>query len=99
MSCRNNNVGGDSGRRWPNGEVSPGGGSSERCECVFECLLQLLEDAGNSNNHCCHRNSVSQGVGANLERRCDCECVFECLTELLEGAQEEEENHCWRRSR
>lgn len=97
MSCRNNNVGGDFGRKCENNQVSPNGGTLRRCECVFECLFELLEDAvNNNNNHCCHRNSVSHGGGT--QKRCDCECVFECLLELLEDAQEEED-HCWSRPR
>lgn len=84
MGYKNNNVAGERNR--------------SRCECVFECLLELLEEAGeNNNHHCCHRNSVSPGGGTeNRKRRCDCECVFECLIELLEDALEEEEEkeHC-----
>ena len=92
MSCRNdcnhvaetvnrcrNNVAGNCGRN--------------RCECVFECLLQLLEEAGENNNICCGRNNVCTG-GGSLNRRCDCQCVFECLIELLEDAIEEEPCRC-----
>lgn len=98
MGFKNNNsVGGDFGRKCP-GQVSPGGGISRRCECVYECLLELLEEAGNNNNnHCCHQDSVSPDSGSNcLNRRCDCQCVFDCLIELIEGAQEEENScRCW----
>lgn len=85
MSFRDN-VAGDFGRRKNN----VGGDFGRRCECVFECLLELLEAAGENNNHCCHRNSVSPAGDVELRRRCDCECVFECLIELLEDALEED---------
>ena len=94
MSCRNNfnDVAGDFGRKRCGNDIA--GDSSRRCECVFECLLELLEDASeeNNNHHCCHHNSVSPNGGIDSRRRCDCDCVFECLLELLEDA--EEENHC-----
>ncbi len=64
-----------------------GSGVMRRCECVYECLLELLESAGNSNNICCHRNCVGPSGGSNCwRRRCDCECVYECLLQLLEEA-------------
>jgi hypothetical protein len=77
MSYRNNgNVAGTTGRRCD-------------CECVFECLLKLLEEAlGENNNHCCHRNNNVAGTGGNRNR--NCECVFECLVELLEDALKED---------
>ncbi len=87
-----NNVAGDFGRRRCNNNVA--GDTGRRCECVYECLFELLENAGENNNHCCHRNnSVSPDGGFDRRRRCDCECVFECLLELLEDALEEED-HC-----
>ena len=95
MSCRNNfnDVAGDFGRKRCGNDIA--GDSSRRCECVFECLLELLEDAfdDDNNHHCGHRRySVSPGGGS--RRRCDCDCVFECLLELLEEA--EEDDHCCR---
>ena len=87
-------VAGDFGRKRCN-EVA-GDFSRRRCECVFECLLELLEDAGERNNHhCCHRNGSSVSPnGGSTRRRCDCDCVFECLIELLEDASEEEFCRC-----
>lgn len=68
----NNNVAGTTDRRrWD-------------CECVYECLLELLADALGENNHC-HRDCC--------KRRCDCNCVYECLFELLSDALEEENHH------
>ena len=60
------------------------------CECVFECLLELLEDALGENNkkHCCRNNDKVAGISG---RRC--ECVFKCLKELLEDALEENNKH------
>ncbi len=92
MSGRNdcNDVAGTRNRC---GNNVAGGSGRNRCECVFECLLQLLEEAGGSNHVCCGSNSVSPG-GGSLSRRCDCECVFECLLELLEDALEEDSCKC-----
>jgi len=66
MSCGWNNVAGTSNcitaeefcrRRCTGGNVAPD--SSRRCNFVYECLLELLEDAleedDNNNNHCCCR--------------------------------------------
>lgn len=93
MSYRNNfNEVAGAGKRCRNNVA---GEIGRRCECVFECLLELLEEAGENNNKCCHRehNSVSPGgENESLRRRCDCECVFECLIELLEDALEEEDD-------
>lgn len=75
-------VAGANGRKVnrPNDDVA-GDTGGRRCEFVFECLLELLEDA----------------VGERNRRRCDCEFVFECLLELLEDALgEDEEHHCHR---
>lgn len=61
------------------------------CDCVFECLLELLEDANEDRN--CKRDRV-RPEGEN-RRRCD--CVFECLIRLLRDALEEEEEICCRK--
>ncbi|MGD9567983.1 MAG: hypothetical protein AB7V48_06605 [Sedimentibacter sp.] len=58
------NVAGDFGRR--------------RCDFVFECLEELLEDVLGDRGR---------------RRRCDCDCVFECLEELLEDALGENDRH------
>lgn len=71
-----------------------------RCDCVYECLLELLEDAGennnNNNHHCCCCNRVRPDVrpGGGSNRRCNCECVYECLYDLLDDALEEEDDFC-----
>lgn len=65
-----NNVAGTGGRRnnHCNGDVA-GDFGRRRCDFVFECLEELLEEV----------------LGEREERRrCDCEDVFECLEELLE---------------
>ncbi|MDW5298602.1 MAG: hypothetical protein SA378_00465 [Sedimentibacter sp.] len=49
------------------------------CDCVYECLLELLSDALCSNNPCAGR----------VNNRCF--CVYECLYELLSDALE---NNC-----
>lgn len=102
MSRTNNNgsVAGTTGRRC-NGNVAGETGMRRfDCECVFKCLLELLEDAleDNNNHHPCHENLSPTGDVD--RRRCNCECVFECLLELLEDALEEDEDdhiHCRRR--
>lgn len=85
MSNRNN-VAGERNRR------------SRDCDFVFECLLDLLEDAlgENNNNHCNHWCNRNENVAGERNRRVrDCEDVFECLEELLEDALEEDNNnHC-----
>ena len=66
-------------RRRCNDEVAEETG--RRCEFVFECLEELLEEA----------------LGERNRRRCDCRFVFECLLELLEevlGEEENENEHC-----
>ncbi len=84
-----NNVAGDSGRRCNNNVA---GNTGRRCECVYECLLELLEIAGESNNTgCCHRNSTVSPGGGSLQRRCDCNCVFECLYQILNDYFEEQD--------
>ena len=62
----NGDVAGDSGRR--------------RCDFVFECLEELLEEV----------------LGDRGRNRCDCEFVFECLEELLEEVlgDRNNNNHC-----
>ncbi len=66
------------------------------CDCVFDCLRELLEDAFEEDNcnrdrKCCCRNN--DDVRGERNRR-DCDCVFDCLGELLEGRDEEERNRC-----
>ncbi|HHZ02132.1 MAG TPA: hypothetical protein GX396_04245 [Tissierellia bacterium] len=65
-----------------------------RCECVFECLLDLLEDAldDRDNRRCCERrNWEGLRPGGDFRRRCDCECVFECLLNLLEDELDDDD--------
>lgn len=84
MTKRNNNVAGTGNRR--------------RCDCdfVFQCLLDLLEDALGE-RECRRRNNWNENdvAGERNRRRRNCEDVFECLEELLEDALEED-NHCRR---
>lgn len=79
----NGDVAGDFGRRCNrNGDVA-GDFGRRRCDFVFECLEELLEDV----------------LGERNRRRCDCEFVFECLEELLEdvlGEDDEKHHHCHR---
>lgn len=97
MYCNGNNVAGTGGRivnrancitadefcrrRCNGNNVSPD--TSRRCNFVYECLLELLEDAleDNNNNNGCVRN---------------CDFVYECLDDLLEDAVEDtsENNRC-----
>ena len=79
--CNRNNVAGERNNRRCD------------CECVFRCLIELLENAleENNNNHC--RRNNDNVAGERNRRRCDCECVFGCLEELLEDALEEDNNH------
>lgn len=73
----NGNVAGDTGRRCNgNGDVA-GDTGRRRCDFVFECLEELLEEV----------------LGERNRRRCDCEFVFECLEELLEDVLGESDNH------
>ena len=83
----NNNVAGERNRR------------RRDCDFVFECLLDLLEDAlgEDNNNHCKNRCNRNENVAGERNRReRECEDVFECLEELLEGEQEDNNNHCRR---
>jgi hypothetical protein len=86
--CRED-VAGDFGRRCRD-DVAGDVGFRRRCECVFECLFELLEDAlGEDNRVCCSkrwRNFVGGAGEFDNRRRCDCECVFECLFDLLDDA-------------
>lgn len=63
------------------------------CDFVFECLLDLLEDAlGENNHHHCRKhddwNDNVAGIGNRRVR--DCEDVFECLEDLLEDELEDD---------
>lgn len=81
MNSRNNNVAGERNRR------------RRDCDFVFECLLELLEDAlgENNNNHHNHCGNWNEDVAGESNRRVrDCEDVFECLEELLEDELEED---------
>ncbi len=75
-------------RRCPDDNTSPDYG--RRCNFVYECLLELLEDAvesdNNNNNGCVQRN---------------CDYVYDCLGNLLEDAVESDNNnnHCGCRCR
>lgn len=65
-----NNVAGTGGRRINrcNGNVAGDRGRRRcDCDCVFECLLDLLEEVLEERN----------------SRRCNCECVFDCLEDVL----------------
>lgn len=84
--CNRNNVAGERNRR------------RRDCDFVFECLLDLLEDALGENNNKHHCRNWNENVAGVSNRRVrDCEDVFECLEELLEDALEENNNkHCRR---
>lgn len=53
MGCRNNVA---------------GTGNQNRCACVFECLLELLEDAMEKDDVCC--GWVGSGGGSNCRPGC-----------------------------
>lgn len=76
-NCWNGNVGGETGRRCRCNNNVGGDFDRRRCDFVFECLEELLEEV----------------LGERNRRRCDCEFVFECLEELLEDAGENDRNH------
>lgn len=57
------------------------------CDDVFECLLDLLEDALGRRRRCRNRNNDVAGISN--RRVNDCEDVFECLEDLLEDAFDE----------
>ena len=90
----NENVAGEFGRRINRcgNNVAGTGRIRCNCDCVYDCLLELLDAAeeNNNNNHhvCCGNwvNPVSPDIGN--RRRCD--CVYECLHDLLEDAVESE---------
>ncbi|NLJ58387.1 MAG: hypothetical protein GX339_06045 [Tissierellia bacterium] len=76
------------------------GASRRRCHCVYECLLELLEDALENKNHDCCDNRRPDGgsfkhdcggLRPDFRRRCNCQCVFECLLELLEDEEDIED--------
>jgi hypothetical protein len=97
MSCRHdfNDIEGDFGRRKRRDDVLGDFGRRRRCDCVFECLFELLEDAFDNDDRCCHRRDfISPGRGFDSRRRCDCECVFECLFDLLDDALEDDFGRC-----
>ena len=58
------------------------GTGGRNCDCVYECLLELIQDALGENNQCGRNNSNVAGAGG----RRNCDFVFECLEELLEDA-------------
>lgn len=97
MVNRSNNVAGANRRRCNNVEGERGRRRFD-CDFVFECLLELLEDAleeeNNKHHHC--DNSVSPNGGFDRDcrrrRRFDCDDVFECLEELLE--EDEDRRRC-----
>ena len=91
--CRNEEVAAETIRRRCENVAGETGRIRCDCDCVFECLLELLEDANNENNHC-RCNKVRPGGGENRRR---CECVFACLIDLLEDALAEDEDICCRR--
>jgi hypothetical protein len=72
----NGDVAGDTGRRC-NGNGVAGDTGRRRCDFVYECLEELLEEV----------------LGERNRRRCDCEFVFECLEELLEDVLGESDNN------
>ena len=95
MSRPNNgNVAGAEGRRRCHDNV---GGESGNlfcdCECVFECLLELLADALGKNDPCAGRVRPSGGSNGPNENNRRCFCVYECLYELLSDALEENNHH------
>ncbi len=70
------------------------------CDCVFDCLEELLEGAfeedncNRNRNRCCSDNDDVCDERDNddvrgEENRRDCDCVFDCLKELLECRNEE----------
>lgn len=92
-------VAGDFYRKCGNNNVGGTGRIRCNCDCVYDCLLELLDAAEENNNNnrrpvCCGswENPVSPG-GGNRHR---CDCVYNCLHELLEDAveSEEESNRC-----
>ncbi|NYB73973.1 hypothetical protein HZF24_07440 [Sedimentibacter hydroxybenzoicus DSM 7310] len=92
INYANGTVAGDFCRRGCGNEVGGTGRRRCDCECVYGCLLELIEDAVEENNnhhHICCGNWVNPGGGN--RRRCD--CVYECLFELLEDALEEDNNN------
>lgn len=66
-------------RRCPEGGTSP-----NRCNFVYECLLELLQDAVEDNDNC----------NWNCPHKNNCNFVYECLGNLLEDATEEENCNC-----
>jgi len=89
----NGSVAGTNCRRTCNGNVGVETGLIRcDCECVYECLLELLADALGKNNPPC-AGSVSPGGGVNGTGRRRCVCVYECLYELLADALEDDCNH------
>lgn len=66
------------------------------CDFVFECLLELLEDALGEDNkcHCNHWWDRNENIAGERNRRVrNCDFVFECLEELLEDALGEDNKH------
>ncbi|NLJ58812.1 MAG: hypothetical protein GX339_08220 [Tissierellia bacterium] len=64
------------------------------CGCVFECLLDLLEDALDDNNRRCRRNNWNRNddvAGISRRRVRNCEDVFECLEDLLEDELDDDD--------
>lgn len=84
MCNKNNNVACERNRR------------RRDCDFVFECLLELLEDALEENDHH-HCNNWCNCNACKCDRRKrDCDFVFECLEDLLEDALEDKHDHCKR---
>ncbi len=88
MYC-SSNVGGTCGRR-VNRPGSCGCPSTGRnCNYVYNCLLDLLEDAlddcGSSNCGC---GSSGCGCGCGCSDGRNCNYVYECLEDLIEDASD-----------
>mgnify|MGYP001015486188 FL=1 len=72
-------------RRCPEGGTGPDTG--RKCNFVYECLLELLQDAVEDNSNCnCNCNY-------NCPQPRNCNFVYECLGDLLED-EVEEDNNC-----
>lgn len=88
--CNKNNIAGDFGRKDNDMVAGDFGRRRFDCDDVFECLLELLEDAlEDMKCRCKDNNSGVSPVGRNI-RRFDCEDVFQCLAELLADALEDD---------
>ena len=71
-------------------DVAGTGRNSRRCDFVFDCLEDLLDDR--KENKCEDDHEENRRRGDRNSRRCD--FVFDCLRDLLEDASDDNGDGC-----